>query len=71
MAELKYSPVRHDHKAFLERARARKGFTQAYDALELAWLSGTVARVAEELGMSAPANNFIRAALTLHAAGGA
>jgi len=35
MAELKYSPVRHDHKAFLERARARKGFTQAYDALEL------------------------------------
>jgi 2-dehydropantoate 2-reductase len=38
--------------------------------LELAWLSGTVARVAEELGISAPANNFIGAALTLHAAGG-
>jgi 2-dehydropantoate 2-reductase len=39
--------------------------------LELAWLSGTVARAAEELGISAPANSFIRAALTLHAAGGA
>ena len=35
MAELKYNPVRHDHKAFLERARARKGFSEAYDVLEL------------------------------------
>lgn len=35
MAELKYNPERHDHEAFLERARARKGFAEAYDALEL------------------------------------
>jgi DNA-binding XRE family transcriptional regulator len=35
MAELKHSPVRHDHKAFLDKARTRKGFTEAYDALEL------------------------------------
>jgi DNA-binding XRE family transcriptional regulator len=35
MAELKYAPVKHDHKAFLERARARKGFSDAYDGLEL------------------------------------
>ena len=35
MAELKYTPVRHDHKAFLAKARARKGFTEAYDALAL------------------------------------
>ena len=35
MAELKYKPVPHDHKAFLARARARKGFTVAYDALAL------------------------------------
>jgi DNA-binding XRE family transcriptional regulator len=35
VAELKYNPVKHDHKAFLERARARKGFSRAYDALEL------------------------------------
>jgi DNA-binding XRE family transcriptional regulator len=35
VAELKYNPVKHDHKGFLERARARKGFSSAYDALEL------------------------------------
>lgn len=35
MAELKYKPVRHDHEAFMARARARKGFAKAYDALEL------------------------------------
>ena len=35
MAELKHSPVRHNHKAFLEKARARKGFSEAYEALEL------------------------------------
>lgn len=33
MAELKHTPVTHDHAAFLDRARARKGFAQAYDAL--------------------------------------
>jgi DNA-binding XRE family transcriptional regulator len=35
MAELKYSPVTHDHKAFLAKAGKRKGFQKAYDALEL------------------------------------
>jgi len=35
MAELKYSPVKHDHEAFLAKARTRKGFNEAYDALEL------------------------------------
>ena len=35
MAELKYKPVPHDHKAFLAKAGAREGFAQAYDALEL------------------------------------
>jgi DNA-binding XRE family transcriptional regulator len=35
MAELKYSPVTHDHKAFIEKASKRRGFKQAYDALEL------------------------------------
>ena len=33
MAELKHRPVRHNHKAFLEKARARKGFSEAYEAL--------------------------------------
>jgi len=35
MAELKYSPVKHDQKAFLAKARARPGFNEAYEALEL------------------------------------
>jgi DNA-binding XRE family transcriptional regulator len=33
MAELKHTPVAHDHDAFLARARAREGFTEAYDSL--------------------------------------
>lgn len=34
MAELKYDPVAHDQKAFLEKASKRRGFREAYDALE-------------------------------------
>lgn len=32
MAE--YKPVTHDHDAFLKKALERKGFSEAYDALE-------------------------------------
>lgn len=35
MAEIRYKPVAHDHKAFLAKAKKRKGFPEAYDALEL------------------------------------
>lgn len=35
MAELKFKPVRHSHKAFLGKAAAREGFVEAYDALAL------------------------------------
>ena len=35
MADLKFQPVRHDHKAFLEKASTRRGFNQAYEALVL------------------------------------
>ena len=35
MANLKYKPVTHDHQAFLARASRRKGFAEAYEALEL------------------------------------
>ena len=35
MTDLKYKPVPHDHKAFLAKARKRKGFTKAYEALAL------------------------------------
>lgn len=33
MAELKFKPVRHDHKTFLAKAAKREGFAQAYEAL--------------------------------------
>lgn len=35
MAELKYKPAPHNHKAFLAKAGTRKGFAEAYKALEL------------------------------------
>jgi len=35
MEDLKYKPVPHDHKEFLAKARTRKGFAAAHDALEL------------------------------------
>ena len=35
MTEHKYSPIPHDHEAFLIQAGEREGFKQAYDALEL------------------------------------
>lgn len=34
MADSTYKPVAHDHDEFLERALKRKGFGEAYDALE-------------------------------------
>jgi DNA-binding XRE family transcriptional regulator len=34
VTELEYAPVGHDHEAFLARARRRRGFQGAYDALE-------------------------------------
>jgi DNA-binding XRE family transcriptional regulator len=33
MANLKYKPVPHDHAAFLRKAKKRRGFQAAYDAL--------------------------------------
>lgn len=35
MGELKYKPVAHKHEEFLVKARFRRGFAEAYDALEL------------------------------------
>lgn len=35
MANLKFKPVVHDHKAFMAGASKRKDFTEAYEALEL------------------------------------
>ena len=33
MAEIKYRPIRHDEDAFLKKARKRRGFKVAYEAL--------------------------------------
>ena len=35
MADLKFTPAPHDHKAFLEKASGRRGFSEAYEALEV------------------------------------
>ena len=34
MSDLKYQPTPHDQKTFLEKAMKRKGFKEAYEALE-------------------------------------
>lgn len=34
MSELTYRPVPHDHEAFLDEARKRKGFAEAYEDLD-------------------------------------
>lgn len=34
MAELKFKPVPHDHDAFIEKAKQREGFKNAYEDLE-------------------------------------
>jgi hypothetical protein len=34
MLEIKYSPVNHDHAAFLAKASQRNGFSRAYASLE-------------------------------------
>ena len=33
MAEIKYQPVSHNHDVFLKKARKRRGFQAAYQAL--------------------------------------
>lgn len=38
MPESKYSPVKHDHAAFLAKARKKPGFAEAYDALALEYV---------------------------------
>jgi len=35
MANLKYTPIRHDHAAFLAKAKERAGFAEAYESLAL------------------------------------
>ena len=34
MPKTKYEPVKHNHKAFVKKASRKKGFREAYNALE-------------------------------------
>ena len=53
MAELKYTPVPHDQKAFLAKARARKGFSEAYDALALEYqVAGQMLKARSRAGLT-------------------
>jgi DNA-binding XRE family transcriptional regulator len=53
MAELKYKPIPHDHMAFVAKARARRGFTEAYEALELEYeLAGQMLKARARAGLT-------------------
>jgi len=53
MADLKFAPVKHDHQAFLAKARARKGFTEAYDGLELEYrVAGQLLKARAKAGLT-------------------
>ena len=53
MAELKYTPVSHNQKAFLAKARARKGFSRAYNALALEYqVAGQMLKARSRAGLT-------------------
>ena len=53
MADLQYKPVSHSHKKFLSTARVRKGFSEAYDALELEYLvAGQMLKARSRAGLT-------------------
>ena len=53
MADLKYKPVPHDHKAFVARARVRKGFSEAYNALALEYqVAGQMLKARSRAGLT-------------------
>jgi DNA-binding XRE family transcriptional regulator len=53
MPSLKYQPVPHDHKVFVAKARTRKGFSEAYDALELEYqLASQMLRARSRAGLT-------------------
>jgi DNA-binding XRE family transcriptional regulator len=53
MANLEYEPVAHDHKAFLAKAKTRKGFNEAYEALELEYkVAGQMLKARSRAGLT-------------------
>ncbi len=53
MSERNYKPVRHDHPAFLAKAKARKGFAEAYESLALEYeLTNQLLRARARAGLT-------------------
>lgn len=53
MAELKYTPVPHDYKAFFAKAGIRKGFTEAFDARALKYqVAGQMLKARSRAGLT-------------------
>ena len=53
MSDLKYKPVPHNHQEFLSKARVRKGFAEAYGALELEYLvAGQMLKARSRAGLT-------------------
>lgn len=53
MAKLKYMPVPHNQRAFLAKARARKGFSGAYNVLALEYqVAGQMLKARSRAGLT-------------------
>lgn len=53
MADVKFKPIRHDHKAFLAKTSKRKGFVEAYDARALEYeLAGQMLKARARAGLT-------------------
>lgn len=53
MADLKYTPVRHNHTEFLANAKQRPGFAEAYESLELEYaLAGQMLAARAKAGLT-------------------
>jgi DNA-binding XRE family transcriptional regulator len=53
MPELKYTPVPHEHQAFLAKARKRRGFDEAYESLALEYeVAGQMLKARAKAGLT-------------------
>ena len=53
MADLKHKPVAHNHKEFLAKAGARRGFEEAYKVLELEYqVAGQMLKARARAGLT-------------------
>lgn len=59
MAETKYKPIRHDHKAFLRKAKRRSGFQESYRALAVEYEVASE-MLASQMGTSKATSHALR-----------